>query len=195
MKFAPLSSDNFSDFCEIMNSMQISKDCFCYSHRVEPENIELGFPAQRQMQRLTDAGFVNGMIAYVDEKPVLWVGAESAGHLVGHDLYSQYLDEERPSTWVIHCLTSVPLLKNRKEVCVATVKSLLKHLNTLGAKKILSFPVKTSKHAGLSYNLRFMGNEPIFEAAGFRLFSDANQLCNMWVYEFEAGRPKLSIVN
>lgn len=194
LQIKKLTPELFDDFSEIMNSMQVSRDCFCYGHRVFPEDIELGFPAQRKMRELLDQDLVNGVIAYVENTPVLWMGFEPATELIGHDLFAEFLEDEPSSTWVIHCMTSKPDTDNRRELLSQSMAEAIRIIREQSAQKILAFPVKSSEVSELPFSRRFSGNEMVFESAGFERVSEANKYLNIWQLSLTSKKPKLSLV-
>lgn len=193
LEFKPLTPDNFNDFSEIMNSMQVSRDCFCYSQRVFPEDIELGFPAQRKMESLVESGLIHGILAYNNNEPVLWVGLEAANNLFGHDLYGEILQHESAGTWVIHCLTSKPNIQGRQLICVEAIRKAIELAKAKGAGKLISFPVKNQVLAELPVSQRFSGTEILFSESGFEKQKEVNKFFDLWALEFTASRPKLSL--
>lgn len=189
-----LSSDNFDDFSEVMNSMQVSRDCFCFSHRVFPEDIELGFPAQRKMQELVKSSAVNGVIAYQNNEAKMWLGIEPANLLIGHDMYGEFLMDEANSTWVIHCITTKPETQDRRELCVGAVKFAIDFAKKNSAKKIICFPVSAAKVSELSISKRFAGTEHIYSSAGFERVKEASKYFDLWALELASSKPKFSVI-
>ena len=87
----------------------ISKQCFCYSHRVEPKDLELDEVAAAKMGLLVGRRKVHGLIALEDGQPIAWIGIEPWPSLIGHDCFEMLLNIEKygpyaEEAWAIHCM-------------------------------------------------------------------------------------------
>lgn len=198
---APLSAENFGDFAAVMNSNRVSADCFCLSHLVPPAEMEIGKTAEQIMRKKIAANQAHGLIGYLNDKPVLWLGIEPTDKLVGHDLFEEYLQKEEgtewlnKTTWAIHCLTSVPTLQNRKEFCSVMIKAAEAYVLKNKGLRVIAFPLMASKYAGLQPSQRFAGSETLYESNGFKQAAVINTYFSLWIKTLQGPGRHLRAVN
>lgn len=189
---APLTEKNFNDFAAVMNSNRVSADCFCLSHLVPPAEMEVGKTAEQIMRKKVSSGQAHGLVGYLNEKPVLWLGIEPTEELIGHDLFEEFLQKEEGSewlnrtTWGIHCLTSVPTLQNRKEYSSMMVKAAEGFVTRQKGLRLIAFPLVSSKYSDLQPNQRFAGSETLYESNGFKKAADINSYFSLWIKTLQA---------
>ena len=196
-----LHLSNFDDFVKVMEANRVSKDCFCLSHRVLPENMDTGFPARQRMQQMVAANLVNGVLVYAHGEPQAWLGVEPAPLLLGHDVIRDLGESSFASTllkqevWVVHCMVTVPHSQQRKELLGLGMQAAIEHARVQGAKQIVGFPLVASKYAAVSFSHRFPGSEALFEALGFRKIAEMNNHYALWIKDLnKKSTPQLSLV-
>jgi GNAT superfamily N-acetyltransferase len=197
LRFEKLDSENFVFFEGLMRSDSLSSDCFCLSHRVEPQDVLLGKEACEKMRRLTDKKKVHGLLAFYDSEAIAWAGIEPFPDLVGHEAYEALsLEPEQfsSSDWVIHCLfvrKSFRTAPSGRDLGVLDqlVRAACQYATDRGARRILALPWPDTDHTKNPQE-KYMGSEAGYQRLGFRPLRQISE--KMLILEKSSLAPRLT---
>ena len=187
----------FEDLMKLMCCEQVSKDCRCLSHRVEPQDLELDTLAANKMQTMTGQRKVHGILAFKGDKCIGWAGVEPMPMLVGHDVYEDLLGGEvdyqmQDDHWGIHCMFVHPEHRGQgliKEL----VSEAVKYSEHRGATKIIAFGAPADIYKELPINQKFSGSEKHFQNLGFQKLVQMGRTYTIMVREVQDSKPRLSL--
>lgn len=137
------------------------------NHRCPPTACPTGDEAERAFSEGLSQGQINGLIAYLDKKPVGWCAVDKTSTQVGHDFVLENPDEVHEKSWMIHCLYVHPEARGQgisKELIRGAIH--LARLN--GATEILAFPIPDKNASKFPRDLaEFSGRISTYKSFGF----------------------------
>ena len=187
----------FKDLMSLLSCEQVSKDCRCLSHRVEPQDLELDNLAADKMETMTGHKKVHGILAFAGDKVAGWAGIDPMPEMVGHDLYEALLGDEsnyqmKDDHWGIHCLYVHPEFRGQG-LLPQLIKESVIYATDRGASQILGFGAPDEKYKELPVNQRFSGAEKHFSNEGFQRIGQFGATYTLMVREVQDSKPRLSL--
>lgn len=178
----PATAERWADIVTLLGS-DGDRGCWCQAWRGVDSAFGRGEPGRNRMlleSQLAGGDFAPGLIAYLDDEPVGWVGLgprQAMPRLVNSRTIPRV--DDLP-IWSIGCF-KIRVGYRRKGVATALLAGAVEHARAAGAPAIEAYPIDPEGQR-IDVGFGFVGFTPMFEAAGFRrvVLTDAHS----------AGRPR-----
>jgi GNAT superfamily N-acetyltransferase len=168
IEVVPATADRWPDVMAIMGGSGGDRGCWCQYYRWSSSDFSaLGAGGgRRALERQVTVGPPPGLLAYIDDQPVGWVGIgprREMGRLVRSRTIP--LIDDVP-VWSILCFLVRPGFR-RRGVTKALLRGAIAHARAAGAPGLEAYPID-SEGQRLDVALSYVGFTSTFAAAGFR---------------------------
>jgi hypothetical protein len=96
-----LSPQNLHHLETLFSTSEECKECWCMNHRCAPAACPTGHQAATQFSEKLRKQEINGLIAYLEDKPVGWCAIDKTSTQVGHDFVIENPKEITENSWMI----------------------------------------------------------------------------------------------
>lgn len=161
-----LSESIWEDIVTFFNDKGTNSGCWCMNHRMDPTKVVEGDPAKKLLKEGVSRGTVNGLLFYIESKPIGWCAVDKINSLIGHDCF-QNKKSYKESEWSIHCLCLISDYRG-----MGLEKEMLTHaeqfLKERSAVRVEAYPEPSSEQGKpfRTWNT-FCGYETDYIEAGF----------------------------
>lgn len=163
-----LSLNNLKDLETLFSSSEECKECWCMNHRCVPTDCPTGSEAASQFSKKLNQKEINGLIAYIDGKPVGWCAIDRTSTQVGHDFVLENPDEVTENSWMIHCLYIHPEARGQG-LSKKLIQNAIEMARSNGADEVLAFPIPEKNFFKFPKDLaEFSGRFSTFKSFGFK---------------------------
>ncbi|MGZ5278934.1 MAG: GNAT family N-acetyltransferase [Pseudobdellovibrionaceae bacterium] len=158
------------------------------NHRCAPNGCPTGSEAATQFSTKLNQKEINGLIAYIDEKPVGWCAIDKTSTQIGHDFVLENPDEFSEKSWMIHCLYIHPEAR-RQGISKMLIKDAIEMARSNGADEVLAFPIPEKNFSKFPKDLaEFSGRFSTFKFFGFKSERKLNDFYEMVALKFNTER-------
>lgn len=164
----PATADRWADVATMLDPKGRGNTCWCLSWRLPPSSD----PRNRQeiMHDLTADDPAPGLLAYLDDTVVGWIGLAPKSHsrtLQRSRVLPRGDPESWPTTWAVMCFL-VRVGYRRRGVAQQLLTAAVPYAGQHGATVIEGYPVD-SGGGRVPVSAAFVGTTDLFESAGFRI--------------------------
>jgi len=182
IRVEPATSDRWADVVTLLGG-DGDRGCWCQSWRGSDSafgHSAAGGNRDRLRGQVEAGAFAPGLIAYLGEEPVGWLGfgPRAAMPRLVNSRTIPALDDQ--PVWSIGCFR-IRVGYRRRGVARALLAAAVEHVREVGAPAVEAYPIDPEGQR-VDVGFGFVGFTPMFEAAGFRreILTDAHS----------AGRPR-----
>ena len=162
-----LSPKNLNDLKILFSTSEECKECWCMNHRCAPTACPTGSEAATQFSNKLNQNEINGLIAYMDGKPVGWCAIDKTSTQIGHDFVLENPTEAPDKSWMIHCLYIHPVVRGQG-ISKKLIKSAIEMARSNGATEVLAFPIPEKNTSEFPKDLaEFSGRFSTYKSFGF----------------------------
>lgn len=170
-----LSPKNLKDLETLFSTSEECKECWCMNHRCAPTACPTGAEAADQFSSKLNQEEINGLIAYLDGKPVGWCAIDKTSTQIGHDFVVENPDEVSQKSWMIHCLYIHPEARGQG-ISKMLIRDAVEMARAKGADEVLAFPIPEKNSAKFPKDLaEFSGRFSTFKSFGFESERQLNE--------------------
>lgn len=162
-----LTSKNLNDLEALFSTSEECKECWCMNHRCTPAACPTGVDAASEFSKKLKLKEINGLIAYLDGKPVGWCAIDKTSTQIGHDFVLENPSEVSDQSWMIHCLYIHPDARGQG-ISKNLIKNAVEMARSNGATEVLAFPIPEKNTSNFPKNLaEFSGRFSTYKSFGF----------------------------
>ncbi len=165
----PLTIERWKDVVELFNrpGASIPRGCWCMYYRKTGGHGGVGQGAanRRGLKSLVDRGYVPGLIAYADGRPVGWISlSPREGYpRLGPSPVMKPVDDK--PVWSIVCFF-VDREARRKRISEALLKGAMNYARSQGARLLEAYPVDKDEPSNPDF--MWFGAKTMYDRAGFK---------------------------
>lgn len=164
----PVTPDRFEDFADVINPNRRATHCWCLSHRLRQEDIDMLGDGNREkaMRALCERANPPGVVTYLDGVPVGWcnIGPRADIPRLASSKLIRPVDDV--PVWSIVCLV-VRGGHRRRGVTGPLIEGAVAYAESRGAPAIEAYPVDPPGR--MDTTMAFVGTRSMFDRAGFRV--------------------------
>jgi GNAT superfamily N-acetyltransferase len=173
----PVTPDRFEDFADVINPNRRATHCWCLSHRLRQQDIDVlgGGDRERAMRALCARPDPPGVVAYADGVPVGWcnIGPRAEiPRLTGSKLIRPVDDVP---VWSIVCVV-VRGGHRKRGVTAPLIEGAVAYAASRGAPAVEAHPVDPPGR--MDTTMAFVGTRAMFERAGFRVLGTTDAVAS-----------------
>jgi len=182
VRVEPATADRWDDVVTLLGGNG-DLGCWCQAWRGADAAFGRGEPGANRLRlrRQVESGdFTPGLIAYLGEEPVGWIGLGPRAAMPRLVASRTIPTADAQPVWSIGCFR-IRVGYRRRGVAKALLAAAVEHARAVGAPGIEAYPIDPEGRR-IDVGFGFVGFTPMFEAQGFRrvLLTDAHS----------AGRPR-----